>query len=367
MPLVDYQSTRRLLIEIDLNLAPFERWKEAGKTHAKLLRRFLSEVEASAASLIKTHLNQKLPSSLATLLGKKASPSLISKSLSGSGTLALTFVRCFGAEYQEEIQGLAAAANVCPGKLFLANLTYDISVLLSSSSKACSSLSLSMHGSPVLVRNMDWDMPRSTGRYTFITRFRKNGSSYLNIGPLGCVGVLSAMREGAWAVTLNQAPRNGLPNPTAWPSMHHLRAACDASLSFDSLVRKIRKQQTLTPFFAHVVGTQPEQQVLIEHISNKAYLRRPDPRGTLVQTNHFVSAKNASLNRGAEDDRGRTDCTSDFYCARYEALERRTDKKPRTLKEAFDTLARSPVTYESTMNAMLLRPSTGQSIVYVRD
>jgi hypothetical protein len=234
MPLVDYQSSRRPLIEIDLNLAPFERWKEAGKTHAKLLRRFLSEVEASAASLIKAHLNQKLPNSLATLLGKKASPSLISKSLSGSGTLALTFARCFGAEYQEEIQGLAAAANVCPGKLFLANLTYDISVLLSSSSKACSSLSLSMHGSPVLVRNMDWDMPRSTGRYTFITRFRKNGSSYLNIGPLGCVGVLSAMREGAWAVTLNQAPRNGLPNPTAWPSMHHLRATCDASLSFDS-------------------------------------------------------------------------------------------------------------------------------------
>jgi len=135
----------------------------------------------------------------------------------------------------------------------------------------------------------------------------------------------------------------------------------------DSLVRRIRNEQTLTPFFAHAVGTKPEQQVLIEHAATRTHLRRPDPTGVLIQTNHFVSSKNACLNLGAMDDLGNTDRTDDFYCGRYEALERRLAKRPGSVKEAFEKLARSPVTYENTMNAMLLRPSSGQSVVRVRE
>ena len=103
MPLVDYQSTGRPLIEIDLDLPPFERWRETGTTHAKTLRRFLADVEATAARMVKAYAKGKVPSSLSALVGKKAADYLIAKSFSVSGKTLLNFASLFGAEYQEEI------------------------------------------------------------------------------------------------------------------------------------------------------------------------------------------------------------------------------------------------------------------------
>lgn len=357
MPLVDYHSTGRPIIDIDLDEEPYDRWFEVGQIHGRQLARFLNDIE----SMCERHSDEVVPpwGWLVKLLRYSGGGFF-------AGKLALTVGRIFGEEYVDEIRGLAAGSGLCAGKLFLANLTYDISVGINSMQNACSSFSLPLRGAPVLVRNMDWSLPRSTGRHTVVTRFHKGSQSYMNVGPLGCVGVLSAMREGAWAVTLNQAPPNGTPSFFAWPAMHHLRACCDAALTFNSLVRRIKQGETMTPFFAHVVGTSPEQQVIVEHIADDYLLRRPSQGEPLIQTNHFVSEENSELNFGVTDDAGDDESTDDHYCERYAALERRLIKKPGTIRDAFRKISRSPVTYEATMNSMLLRPSSGESIIHVR-
>ena len=46
-------------------------------------------------------------------------------------------------------------------------------------------------------------------------------------------------------------------------------------------------------------------------------------------------------------------------------LEKRLKTRPKTLGRALDKL--SPVTYEATMNSMILRPADGELIVRVRE
>ena len=366
MPLVDYHSTGRPIIDIDLDEEPYDRWYEVGQIHGRQLARFLNDIQ----SMCERHAGELLGTGAWGWFPSSLSETILSALIYGSGSIAgkvgLSLGRLFGEEYVDEIRGLAAGSGLCEGSLFLANLTYDISVGFGALPTACSSFSMPLRGAPVLVRNMDWSLPKSTGRHTVVTRFHKGSQSYMNVGPLGCVGVLSAMREGAWAVTLNQAPPNGAPNFFTWPSMHHLRACCDAALTFNSLVRRIKQGETMTPFFAHVVGNSPEEQVIVEHIANDYLLRRPVPGEPLIQTNHFVSEENSDLNCGVMDDAGDTETTDEHYCERYAALERRLSKKPRTIRDAFKKISRAPVTYEATMNSMLLRPSSGESIIQVR-
>ena len=184
----------------------------------------------------------------------------------------------------------------------------------------------------------------------------------MNIAPLGCVGVLSAMRSGAWAVTLNQAPPNGRPQIFQWPAMHRLRAACDVSLSYSSLIRRIREFPTMTSFFAHVVGIKADQQAVIEHVADGSLVRKLPQSGHLIQTNHFISEAHDHLN--PQDD-GCMGVDGEYECWRYEALEKRLKTRPTTLRRALGKLA--PVTYEATMNSMILRPADGESIVRVRN
>jgi hypothetical protein len=356
MSLIDYSQTKRPVFEIDLDLAPYDRWQEVGRRQRARLGRFLGDIRKMAEEHAEAWLKQ---------FSKPKQPlirSLLRGGVKVTGPLAVFVARIFGEEYQEEIRGLAHASGHDLNTLFLANLMYDISVGLAALPTACSSFSTTLDDTPVLVRTMDWALPRSTGKYTFITRFGKGRNSYVNIAPLGCVGVLSAMRTGAWAVTLNQAPPNGLPRILQWPAMHRLRAACDASLGYASLVRRIREQQTMTSFFAHAVGTKAHEQTVIEHVAETSHIRKVRPEGHLIQTNHFTSKKYKHLN--PRDD-GCMDADSDYQCWRYYELEKKLKKQAATLRGTFGKL--SPVTHEDTMNSMILRPADGASIVRVRE
>lgn len=351
MPLVDYSRTRRPVLDVDLDVAPYDRWQEVGRRHKAALSRFMREIETTAAEAVVA----RPPAWVRRLIGGAGRV---------TGTLAALVARLFGEDYQAEIRGLAHASGLPAGKLFLANLIYDLSVGREGFRGACSSFSLTVDRAPVLFRTMDWDLPASTGRHTVMTRFHKGRSSYVNIAPLGCVGVLSAMRAGAWAVTLNQAPANGLPRVTQWPAMHRLRAACDASLTFPALVRRIGEYQTMTAFFAHAVGTKPVEQVVVESYADSFHRRRPRAGGPLIQTNHYVSAHGRHLNPSAEIDENGEEW--DTY-PRYEALARRLrGARPDSLAAGLTTLSRGPVTHSSTMNQMALCPATGEAIVRVR-
>jgi hypothetical protein len=44
----------------------------------------------------------------------------------------------------------------------------------------------------------------------------------------------------------------------------------------------------MAPYFTHVVGTKPDQQIVIEGTSYSFRKRKPMPGKPLIQTNHFV-------------------------------------------------------------------------------
>lgn len=363
MPLIDYARTKRPVFDVDLDAAPSDRWAEVGRRNRARLGRFLRDIERMCHGLIDDAVDASpawFPGFLKTLSKSVLKPLLVGGGGRLTGKVASLVARCFGGEYCDEIRGLAHASGLPESKLFLANLTYDISVELERRSTACSSFSVTVRGAPVLVRTMDWALPQSTGRFTVMTRFHRGAASYVNIAPLGCVGVLSAMRTGAWAVTLNQACPTGPLRIPQWPVMHRIRKACDDSLTFPALVRHLCDMRTMAPFFAHAVGTKPGQQVVIEGTSETFLKRRAGPGRPLIQTNHFVHGTNRHHN--GEDYQGR-DCD---ICDRYAALERRLRTKPKDFADAFSRICGGPVTFSDTMNQMALRPADGQAIVRVR-
>jgi hypothetical protein len=143
--------------------------------------------------------------------------------------------------------------------------------------------------------------------------------------------------------------------------MHRLRAACDTSLTFPSLVRNIMEEQTMTSFFAHAVGTKPSEQVVIESAADSFLKRKAAPGKPLIQTNHFVHASHRHHN--GEEWQGR-DCD---ICDRYAAIHERLKKKPKDFADAFSRIRGRPVTHSETMNQMALRPADGKAVVRVRD
>jgi hypothetical protein len=362
MPLVDYTRTKRPVFDVDLDADPYDRWQEVGRRNRAKLGRFLRDIESMCHDLVGERV-PKAPAWMPDFL-TSISSSIIRPLTLGlgrvTGKLAATIARSFGEDYVAEIRGLAHASALPESKLFLANLIYDISVGGEGYRTACSSFSVVVDGAPVLVRNMDWAQPESTGRFTIMTRFHKGRHSYINVAPLGCVGVLSAMRVGAWAVTLNQAPATGRPQMLQWPSMHRLRKACDSSLTFPSLVRRLTEYQTMTAFFAHAVGTKPTEQLVIESTSETFLKRRAAPGRPLIQTNHFVLDDHRHHN--GEDYQG-DDCE---ICDRYAALHARLRKKPKDFADAFSRIRGRPVTHSETMNQMALRPADGKAVVRVR-
>jgi len=284
-----------------------------------------------------------------------------------AGRILGTVAGCFGGEYAAEIQGLAAAAEAPFSQVFLSNLMYDLTQMSDhwSGASACSSFSFNLKGTPTLARNMDWCLPAGVGRHTVLVRFHRGGKSYLSVGVVGLVGVLSAMYEGHWAVTLNQAPVQRLAiRYTQWPALHRLRAACDGFGSFRSVTRRLRAFQTMSPFFVHAVGVKPTEHVVLSSLGHEFHVRRKTA-SALIQTNHFV------------DDLERLNPPDTFLDAdgcewrydsrpRYEALQRRLRELPKSLDESLRKLQRSPVTTEATQQQMVLRPATGEYALRVR-
>ena len=363
MPLIDYTRTKRPVFDIDLDADPYDRWAEVGRRSKAKLGRFMRDIEAMVHDYADQYV-EAAPEWFPDIL-KPIAKTTLKPLLSGlsrvTGKLGSWVARSFGEEYADEIRGLAHASGLPESKIFLANLTYDLSVELERYYGACSSFSVTVEGAPVLVRNMDWALPESTGRFTVMTRFHKGDASYVNIAPLGCVGVLSAMRTGAWAVTLNQACPTGPLNVPQWPVMHRIRKACDASISYPSLLRNLAGMQTMAPFFTHVVGTKPEQQIVIEGTSESFLKRKPKPGKPLIQTNHFVHAAHRQHN--GEGYQGE-DCD---ICDRYAALHKRLCKQPRDFADALSRIRGGPVTHRYTMNQMALRPADGKAVVRVRN
>ena len=159
-------------ITIDLDLPPRERWVEPGRAIAPMVRD-LSESAQEVAEEI-------LPSFFRPLIG------------SGSSLPAHQLCRTISADMTEEASGLSEATGISVTQLVLANCTYDFTQLCSAAVYQDTS------GRPVMLRNMDWDLPAGIGRYTIMVNYVRSGVPvYSTLGFAGFLGVVTAF------------PRNG--------------------------------------------------------------------------------------------------------------------------------------------------------------
>jgi hypothetical protein len=345
--------------DVDLAEPPVQRWRSLGRELGDELHELLADV---------VELCEENLSGVPSLLRPLAKAAMHGASRLG-GSVIGTIAGWCGGEYVEEIAGLAKTAEVPFSQVLLSNLTYDLTQISQrwSGASACSSYSCNVRGKPVLARCMDWSWPSSTGSHTVVFRFHRGRESYLSIGIVGLVGVLSAMYEGHWAVTLNMAPTAGLKaNHTQWPALQRLRAACDGLGSFRGLVRRISEYRTMSPFHCQVIGIRPEDHVVIDGFGTEYGFRRTE-NGRLIQTNHYVGDDVAHMNPvdgEFEDEQGQ--CWYWDTYPRYRALERRLKDLPRTLSGAMAKLARPPVTHEGTQQRMVLNPATGKLLLEVR-
>ncbi|MBL9083488.1 MAG: hypothetical protein JNK76_16855 [Planctomycetales bacterium] len=288
MPLVNYRHLGRPEAHIDLRAPPAERWRAFGRDYADELHSLLRDIVV----LSEEHF-QGIPRLFQPLARAAAHGT---SRVAGRAFAAVA--GWYGSEYIAEIKGLAAAADAPFSQVFLANLIYDLTQFSDrwADACACSSFSCNVRGRPVLARNMDWCWPDSVGRHTVLVRFHHGRKSYLSIGVVGLVGVLTAMHKGHLAVALNQAPAQRLPfNAMQWPALHRLRAACDGFGTFGGFVRRLTACQTMSPFFAHIVGVRPEEQLVVGGMGREFAVRRKTAKA-LVQTNHFVDDDLEHLN-----------------------------------------------------------------------
>ena len=357
MKLFEYPETRLPTYDVDLEAPPDVRWKHIAQKEAKNIGRLLDDVVG-------------LCSARARRFPLVVRPLVIAagKGLAGLGGRVVDMIAgCFGEEYVAEIRSIAKHAHQPLSHVMLGNLTYDLCQMAGIYGLGCSSYSCNIDGMPTLVRNMDWVWPRSTGKHSRLIRFHRGNDYYTSVSVLGCVGVVSASCPGKWAVTINQAPTEGTTTSYfQWPVLQRLRNVCDQMGTYRDVVTGLQEYQTMTSFFAHVVGTKPTQHTVITGLGD-SFRRRGMKGDKLVQTNHFAGHRDLEELNGPE--RWEDEDGQEWYCDshdRAKSLTRRLKAPPRTLTEARSKICTSAVTTEDTMQQMVFQPASEYSRIWVR-
>jgi hypothetical protein len=345
--------------DIDLNMPADERWATFASVEAPAIHALLDDVEEEIDTALLPHMNSLTRSFMKGIA-------------TGGGWFLRQVVNQFGEDYTQELACIARHADVPVGKLMLGNLIYDFTSLSEMYGCGCSSASFEIDGSPVLVRNMDWVVPRTTGQYTRLINFHKGSHSYTSVGVAGMVGVISAMSEH-WAVVVNQAPivnkisdwLSWLSTPTLlfkWPVLQRIRAVCDRIPAYDKLILGLRSHYTTVPFFAHVVGRQTKEHTVVTNTGDSSFLRTK--KHSLVQTNHYVQGPLKEHNP-VDDDEWEWDTYPRYDALKDTLHDALNDKFKRNVAEhpATALMLLGCVTNEDTMQQMLFWPARGHMVV----
>ncbi|MFM7520674.1 MAG: hypothetical protein ACKO9B_09430, partial [Planctomycetota bacterium] len=148
--------------------------------------------------------------------------------------------------------------------------------------------------------------------------------------------------------------------------LQRLRNVCDELGTYRDVVKGVQEYQTMTSYFAHVIGTKPSEHTVITGLGED-YRARGMKAGPLIQTNHFAGYRDLEEHNGPErweDDEGQ-----EWYCDsqhRAKSLTRRLRAAPKTLSDARGKISSRDVTTEDTMQQMVFQPTSGYARVWVR-
>ena len=357
MKLTEYSEANLPTYDVDLEAPPDTRWKHVAQKEARNIGRLLDDVVALCVERASSFPLVVRPLVIAA-----------GKGLAGLGGRVIdNLAASYGQDYVTEIRSIAKHADQPLSHVMLGNLTYDLCQMAGIYGLGCSSYSCNIDGAPTLVRNMDWVWPRSTGKHSRLIRFHRGNDFYTSVSVLGCVGVVSAFCPGTWAVTINQAPMEGATSSYfQWPVLQRLRNVCDRLGTYRDVVAGLQEYETMTSFFAHVVGTKPTEHTVVTGLGDK-YRRRSLKEDFLIQTNHYIGQKDLEMHNGPakwkDDDGQEWVCDSQY---RAKSLAKKLETFPLTLAEARKRICTSAVTTTDTMQQMVLQPASSYSKVWLR-
>lgn len=343
----EYVFNNRYVTDIDLSVPARRRWVDFA-SRPSVKRRLTKLCKEFAA-----HLNEGIE----VFAGQ---PGILPLLSGGAGMVGLVG-SLLGHERVAELSGIARATQLPLGILLLGNLVYDLTQLAGAPAVACSSFSLNIDGKPVLFRNLDWAIPTTMGEYTHVFRFHKNGhTKYYSVGVLGMTGVLSAFKPGAWALTLNQAPSGAFDfsrTSVSW----HLREVCDSCDTFEGLLAQTAAGQTMSTYFAHLVGREPAEHAVVNGLGHRSMI----VRGETCQTNHYTTARLAPRNPKERFEEGGFTWLNDSF-PRLRKLKELVAEGVTDHETGVRMLRNRAITSSDTKQQMVFEPASSKSLLFAR-
>ncbi|WP_461302522.1 C45 family autoproteolytic acyltransferase/hydolase [Aureisphaera sp.] len=262
-------------------------------------------------------------------------------------------VACIDETYVEELRGIASFTGFTVDNLLIANLYYDALKLVF----GCTAFSIPTAEGNLHARNLDWWSDNySLRNYSKIFDYTRNGNVvFSSVGWPGFIGVLSGMKPGKFAITLNAVLSEDSPE-LAPPITFKIRDVLEKVDSFDEATRILSQDCVASDSLLLVTGTRDKERLVIERTPKRAALRRPDGKNNLVVTNGYLEMTNKGIPG---------DLLQETSCGRQNrALELLSRKNPENRDGCFAILNDDEIRMDITMQQMVFAVSEGE--IYVR-
>lgn len=198
--------------------------------------------------------------------------------------------KAIGGRYHREMAAWGAALNLSRGEVTAMNCIYELS-------PACTAGVVNVPRGPAHVRSLDWPLEK-IGPATRLFRFVGGHHEFVAVGVVGHVGVFSGMVPGAYSVTINQAPSDGLG--LASGASFLLRHVLETCATYSAAVQALKTAPLAASVFYVVCGATANQACVVERTRKDAVVRVMRGR-PLVQANHFDAARFRAWNEPADE------------------------------------------------------------------
>ncbi|KAJ6230879.1 acid amidase [Anaeramoeba flamelloides] len=333
---IDPQRPKKFIINLDLPAE--ERWVEVVEEYKDQFEGVLDYIQQIFKTIGGKYFGK--------MIGKFAS--MFFAALVGTGAVL----------YGKEIKAIAKLSGFSVGKLAMLNLAYEFSAY-------CTSIVGQGEDGLILGRTMDWDMP-ILEKLTIELEFqRKNKTVFYATSWAGYVGILTGMKPGVGAVSINYRisdKGNLLTNlikgvKSSWPISFLVRDCLEDCKSYKELRGSLKLSKIMAPCYITVCGT--KDACLITRTRNGV---EPDStwhyqkKGVIIQCNM---------------DHWKTDSKSDVFYSRKRRKLARTivedleNNLELTEESMWTVIYTPPINNEITIYYTVCNPKTGYYVARV--
>lgn len=252
------------------------------------------------------------------------------------------------AEYLEEIDYIASISRYTANQVLVANLYYDALKFYF----GCTAFALASEEGVLHARNLDWHTDdHLLSKHSCIFHFVKDGKTvFKSVGWLGFIGVLSGVKMGKFAVTLNAVLSPDRPE-VATPISFFLRDVLTSATSYDLAKAQLEGTAIASDCLLLLSGTNKDELAVIERTPTR-FATRTAENGCAIVTNDYKKLENVALKEGVLQS------TSCGRFDRAKALLQRS--KPSNVEECFEILQDGQVMMGITVQQMVFNNRTGE-------